>query len=46
LPAPHVRRPPSSPPEPALPDGLTTREAEVLSLIAAGLTNGQIARGL
>ena len=33
-------------PEPALPDGLTTREAEVLSLIAAGLTNGQIARRL
>ena len=36
----------SSPSEPALPDGLTTREAEVLSLIAAGLTNGQIARRL
>jgi DNA-binding NarL/FixJ family response regulator len=32
--------------EPALPDGLTTREVEVLSLIAAGLTNGQIAARL
>jgi DNA-binding NarL/FixJ family response regulator len=37
---------PSSPAEPALPDALTSREAEVLSLIAAGLTNGQIARRL
>jgi DNA-binding NarL/FixJ family response regulator len=32
--------------EPALPDGLTLREAEVLSLIAAGLSNSQIARRL
>ena len=37
---------PSSLPEPALPDGLTLREVEVLSLIAAGLSNGQIARRL
>jgi DNA-binding NarL/FixJ family response regulator len=29
--------------DPALPDGLTPREAEVLTLIAAGLTNAQIA---
>ena len=28
---------------PELPDGLTPREAEVLALIAAGLTNGEIA---
>jgi DNA-binding NarL/FixJ family response regulator len=40
----------SSPPEPprrlsspAYPDGLTPREAEVLRLIAAGLTNAEIA---
>ena len=35
-----------SPPEPdcdELPDGLTPREAEVLELIAAGLSNGEIA---
>jgi DNA-binding NarL/FixJ family response regulator len=37
---------PSGSPEPALPDGLTLREAEVLSLMAAGLSNGQIARRL
>jgi DNA-binding NarL/FixJ family response regulator len=37
---------PSSSSEAALPDGLTLREAEVLSLIAAGLSNGQIARRL
>jgi DNA-binding NarL/FixJ family response regulator len=29
--------------EPELPDGLTPREVEVLALIAAGLTNGEIA---
>jgi DNA-binding NarL/FixJ family response regulator len=35
------RRPPAR-----LPAGLTPREAEVLSLIAAGLSNGEIARQL
>ena len=30
-------------PEESLPDGLTPREAEVMSLIAAGLTNAEIA---
>jgi len=33
----------SGPSEPELPDGLTPREAEVLGLIASGLTNAEIA---
>jgi DNA-binding NarL/FixJ family response regulator len=34
---------PADPAAPDLPDGLTPREAEVLALIAAGLTNAEIA---
>jgi DNA-binding NarL/FixJ family response regulator len=37
---------PDSAPARPLPDGLTAREAEVLSLIAAGRTNAQIAAAL
>jgi DNA-binding NarL/FixJ family response regulator len=39
---PHRPTPPQ-PPVPALPDGLTPREAEVLRLVAAGLSNAEIA---
>jgi DNA-binding NarL/FixJ family response regulator len=37
------RAPAADPEEPELPDGLTPREAEVLALIAGGLTNTEIA---
>jgi DNA-binding NarL/FixJ family response regulator len=37
---------PGSVPSQPLPDGLTAREAEVLSLITTGRTNGQIAEAL
>jgi DNA-binding NarL/FixJ family response regulator len=51
---PHVQRrllaaasqPPVPGAEPGLPDGLTVREGEVLTLIAAGLSNREIAKRL
>jgi DNA-binding NarL/FixJ family response regulator len=40
-----IARPPSAAPT-TLPDGLTDREAQVLRLIASGMSNGEIATHL
>lgn len=41
-----ARAAPTAPPPRQLPDGLTAREAEVLSLVAAGKSNRDVARAL
>ena len=49
MPMPTPAEPPSTPPaKPAItyPDGLTTREVEILRLLAQGLTDAQIAEHL
>jgi DNA-binding NarL/FixJ family response regulator len=38
--------PAAATPRASLPDGLTTREAEILTLLAGGMTNGEIAAAL